>query len=89
MVDWYGRWTPEDDYTKYPAEKMCDCDRIAKRIMDDGYFPRTDIKNIVEMVLAYYDYDNDFNLDECFAYVEDSGGWTEFDYLEDEDDEGI
>lgn len=83
MVDWYGRWIPEDDYTKYPAEKMCDCDRIAKRIMDDGYFPRTDIKNIVEMVLAYYDYDDDFNLDECFEYVEDSGGWKEFDYWED------
>ena len=51
--------------------------------MDDGYFPRTDIKNIVEMVLAYYDYDNDFNIDECFEYVEDSGGWKEFDYWED------
>ena len=29
MVDCYGRWTEEQDYSKYPEEKMCDYDYMA------------------------------------------------------------
>ena len=29
MVDTYGRWTEEKDYSTYPEEKMCDYDKMA------------------------------------------------------------
>ena len=93
MVDWYGRWKPEKDYSDYPTELMCDCDRIAKRIMEDGYKPKTSIENVVMMVFAYFDASDiesegyerytlsgDFNIEECVRYVKDSGDWKEFDW---------
>lgn len=92
MVDYYGRWTAEDDYTNYPAEKMCDCDRLAKRLTEDGYNPYTSVTNVVNMVLLYFDccdienegyerYDeNGLNIEECVRYVMETGGWHEFDW---------
>jgi hypothetical protein len=29
MIDNYGHWTPEEDYSTYPREKWCDMDRVA------------------------------------------------------------
>ena len=55
MVDRYGRWTAEDSYEWYTEDVMCDCDRIAKRIMDDMYIPKTSIENVVMMVFAHFD----------------------------------
>ena len=55
MVDTYGRWIAEENYNKYPKEKWCDCDYVADWIKGLGYQPKTTIKNLVEMLLAYYD----------------------------------
>lgn len=87
MVDYYGRWTPEESYNNYPDSKMCDCDRLAKRIMESGYEVKTTMQNLVEMIFAYFDnpdmesegYDRQ-DISECFRYVEESGGFAEFDY---------
>lgn len=87
MVDQYGRWTPEENYNNYPESKMCDCDRLAKRIMESGYEIKTTMQNLVEMIFAHFDnpdvesegYDRQ-DINECFRYVEESGGWSEFDY---------
>lgn len=55
MVDWYGRWTEERDYETYPEEKWCNMDYMANWIRSIGYEPKTSMKNLIEMVLAYYD----------------------------------
>lgn len=80
---------PEAVYNKYHAE-------IKKRIIADGYSPVTSMDNLICMVILSFDcddnygeydpstgcggYGNEFTLKECFRYVEESGGWREFDY---------
>lgn len=85
MVTTYGEWIPEDDYTNYPPEKMCDFDEMAIAIRNDNYTPKTDLENIILNVFLYFDdediqneYGNDIK--GCLNYVKDSGGWKEFDY---------
>ena len=36
MVDWFGRWTEEKDYSQYPKEKWCDYDYMAAWIRKQG-----------------------------------------------------
>lgn len=36
MVDWFGRWTEEKDYSQYPKEKWCDYDYMAVWIREQG-----------------------------------------------------
>lgn len=80
---------PEVNYTQYYSD-------IEKKILSDGYKPKTSMENLISMVILYFDcddnygeYDNEtgrggygteFTLEECFRYVEESGGWEEFDY---------
>lgn len=94
MVDVYGRWTYEPDT---PEEKKCDCDRIADWVIEKGYEPKTNIENLVQMIIAHFDnpdhygeydaetgcggYGDEFTIEECKRYVEESGGIKEFDYF--------
>lgn len=94
MVDVYGRWTYEPDT---PEEKKCDCDRIADWVREKGYKPETTIENLVQMIIAHFDspdhygeydaetgcggYGDEFTVEECKRYVEESGGLREFDYF--------
>ena len=94
MVDVYGRWTYEPDT---PEEKKCDCDRIADWVIEKGYEPKTNIENLVQMIIAHFDspdhygeydaetgcggYGDEFTVEECKRYVEESGGFKEFDYF--------
>lgn len=85
MVDQYGRWYEEKDYTNYPKEKLCDYDRMAIWIREVGYQIKTDMENLITMIFLHYDsecaeYDKEFDIDDCKNYVIDSGGFTEFDY---------
>ncbi len=95
MVDTYGRWYEEEDYSTYPEEKWCDYDTMAAWIREHGYKPKTSMENLITMIFSYYeeeiashasDYDTEngnFNgtyTDACKAYVEESGGLEEFDY---------
>lgn len=93
MVDTYGRWTYE---ANTPENKKCDCDLIADWILANKYTPKTSIENLVSMIILHFDcpdnygeydpqtgcggYGNGFTIDECKRYVEDSGGFAEFDY---------
>lgn len=68
MVDFYGKWTAEENYKVYPKEKWCDCDYVAAWIKDLGYESKTSIENLVEMILSHYqgyliDEDIDFFID--------------------------
>lgn len=96
MVDTYGRWTEEKDYNTYPKEKWCDYDYMAAWIREQGYTPETSMENLITMIFSYYeeeignhvsDYDTENgNFDGTYteavkAYVMDSGGLAEFDYI--------
>lgn len=96
MVDqWTGRWTEEQDYSKYPEEKWCDYDYMAVWIRKQGYEPETSMENLITNIFAFYeseienhvsDYDTkNGNFDGTYteavqAFVRDSGGLSEFDY---------
>ena len=80
---------PQGTYDKYAKD-------IEKRIINDGYIPKTTMDNLICHVILSFDcddnygefdeetgfggYGKEFTLKECFNYVEDSGGWREFDY---------
>lgn len=95
MVDWFGRWTEEKDYSQYPKEKWCDYDYMATWIRKQGYEPRTGMENLITNIFSFYeseignhvsDYDTENgNFDGTYteaaqAYVMDSGGLSEFDF---------
>ena len=96
MVDTYGRWTEEKDYSAYPKEKLCDYDYMAIWIRKQGYEPKTDMENLIANIFCFYemeiedhvsDYDTENgNFDGTYseaaqAYVMDNGGLAEFDYI--------
>ena len=93
MVDNYGRWTYEPNT---PEEKKCACARIADWICEKVYTPKTSIEHLVHMIILMFDccdnygeydeesgcggYGDEFTIEGCKRYVEDSGGFKEFDY---------
>ena len=80
---------PEENYEMYYND-------IKKEILADGYKPRTSMDNLISMIILSFDcddnygeydektgfggYGEEFTLEECFRYVEESGGYAEFDY---------
>lgn len=80
---------PEETYDEY-------CKDIEKKILDDGYEPETTMDNLIKMIILSFDcednygeyddktgfggYGEKFTLEECFRYIEESGGYREFDY---------
>ena len=95
MVDRYGRWTEEQDYSKYPKEKWCDYDYMAVWIRKQEYEPKIPIDDLIANIFTFYeeevgyhvsDYDTENgNFDGTYteatqAFVEASGGLKEFDY---------
>lgn len=54
MVDTYGRWTEEKDYSTYPKEKLCDYDYMAIWIREQGYKPKTDMENLISNIFCFY-----------------------------------
>lgn len=69
---------------------------IADKIVSDGYKPKTTMANLISMIVLSFDcddnygeydeetgcggYGEEFTLEECFRYVEECGGYREFDY---------
>lgn len=80
---------PEETYNEYYKD-------IEKKILNDGYEPETTMDNLIKMIILSFDcddnygeydeetgfggYGEEFTLEECFRYVEESGGYREFDY---------
>lgn len=80
---------PMENFKKYYKD-------IADKIVADGYNPKTTIGNLVEMIVLSFDcddhygeydeetgfggYGEEFTLEECLRYVEECGGYREFDY---------
>ena len=55
MVDTWGNWTEEKDYSTYPKEKWCDYDYMTAWIREQGYEPKTSIENLITMILLHYE----------------------------------
>lgn len=71
-------------------------DNIEEAIKADGYQPETSMEHLITMVVLAFDcddnygdydpktgcggYGNEFSMEECLRYVDDCGGWQEFDY---------
>ena len=80
---------PETTYEMYYKD-------IEKKIIADEYEPETTMDNLISMIILSFDcddnygeydeetgfggYGEEFTLEECFRYVEESGGYREFDY---------
>lgn len=80
---------PEAIYEKYYKA-------IEQKIIADGYKPETTIDNLIKNIILIFDcddnygeydeetgfggYGEEFTLEECLRYVEESGGYEEFDY---------
>ena len=55
MVDMYGKWIEEKDYSTYPKEKWCDMDYVAVWIRSVGYKPKTSMEHLIDMIIWGYD----------------------------------
>ena len=69
---------------------------IERKIIEDGYVPKTSMDNLITKIVLHFDSDDNygnydeetgfggygdkFTLEECFRYIEDCGGYVEFDY---------
>lgn len=98
-VDWAGCWYEDPSV---PEEKWNDYDYMAWYIRKVGYEPKTDMENLISMVLLHYEayleehevvsYVDDedrrpypmclmINWNDVGVFVNESGGWEEFDYV--------
>lgn len=80
---------PEATYETYYKD-------IEKKIIEDGYKPKTSMENLITLIILWFDCDDNygeydeetglggygesFTLEECFRYIENSGGYSEFDH---------
>lgn len=96
MVDTFGRWTEEKDYTNYPEEKMCNYDHMDIWIREQGYEPKTSMEHLIDMIFLIFDcsdnfgeydtntgfggYGEEFTLEGCKEFIRDSGSLAEFDF---------
>ena len=80
---------PEATYEMYYKD-------IENKIIADGYKVKTSLENLISMIILSFDcddnygeydeesgmggYGEEFTLKECFRYIEESGGYAEFDY---------
>lgn len=55
MIDRYGLWHAEIDYSGVPKGEMCVCDHIAQWIGTLGYEVLTTIDNLVLNIIACYE----------------------------------
>ena len=90
MVNTWGQWTEEKDYSTYPKDKWCDLDYVANYIREQNYQPKIDIEELSEYIIynfcedeqyaPHYGDDLMIYMPNLIAFVEDSGGVKEFDY---------
>ena len=55
MVNTWGQWFEEENYSKYPKEKWCVYDYMANWIRAINYTPETEIKHLIYMCVAHYE----------------------------------
>lgn len=91
MIDLYGKWHEEADYSHYPKEKWCFMDYMAAWIRKQNYTIKTDMENLIIMAEEHHHVFNEDGSISCFKdidkwaedvqlFIEQSGGLQEFDY---------
>lgn len=66
MVDFYGNWTKEKDYSKFPKEKWCDMDYIAAYLDEIVYVPKNiSYEELIENLIYTYQEDIELHNLEC------------------------
>lgn len=71
MVNNIGQWEESKDYNTYPQTEWCDMDYMAAWIRSKGYEIKTTMENLILMIFAHYEGDNEFMEKRYFA-VEDT-----------------
>lgn len=92
MVDSYGNWMPEKDYSKYPKEQWCDMDIVCNYIVNKGYKPQISMEKLIDRILLssdFYDMNPKYtpcfdeysmvNMDSLERFINESGGISAFD----------
>lgn len=69
MVDLYGNWMEEKDYSIYPKEKWCFMDYMAVWIRKQNYRIKTDMENLIDMMFEHH---NSYTLETGTAFGDDS-----------------
>jgi hypothetical protein len=59
MIDYYGHWKANKDYSDFQEKEWCDLDYVASWIKEKGYQPKTSIENLCWMILNHYDFDEE------------------------------
>lgn len=87
MVDDYGRWQEEKDYSTYPKEKWCMYDCLADAIRKTDYKIKTTMENLITIILLCVDSAVEDGTDivkdspeDIMWWVREQGGLGEFDY---------
>lgn len=58
MIDCYGHWRKEQDYSKYPKEKWCDMDYVANYLDAIDYEPKNiGWKELIDRLIDNYNDD--------------------------------
>lgn len=55
MVNVFGEWKVEKDYSVFPEDEWCDYDYVAAWIISVDYKPKTTMENLVKMIVVHYD----------------------------------
>ena len=76
MVDVFGKWIEEKDYSAVPEKDWCDMDYVAAWIRSTGYEPKTSMENLINIILNYYDYD-EFHEDGNYYAVPDNRSYPD------------
>ena len=82
MINKFGQWEENKDYSTFPQSLWCDMDFMAVWIRSKGYEPKTSMENLILMILAHYNDEAEYTLHEdgsctyCYA-VPDSRPYPE------------
>lgn len=71
MIDMYGMWKAEEDYSVYPENEWCDYDYVAAWIRSVGYEPKTSMENLTNIILVSYN-NYMFYEDKMYYAIEDN-----------------
>lgn len=76
MIDYYGKWKANEDYSNFPEKEWCDLDYVASWIKGKSYKPKTSIENLCWMILNHYDYDEE-KIEKGYFAIKDERGYPD------------
>ncbi|MCM1178683.1 MAG: hypothetical protein NC347_00365 [Clostridium sp.] len=70
MINNLGQWEENKDYNTYPKEKWCDMDYMATWIRSKGYEIKTNMENLILIILAHYEDSEEYKENGFFAIMD-------------------